>query len=401
MVTDAIPRPLYMNRVRQFLGKDLIKVFVGQRRVGKSWLMFEVERELRRQAMPPTIIRVDKERHEFDAIRDDSDLIEFVERHARGDRNALFVDEVQEISQFERALRSLNATGRYDIYCSGSNANLLSRELSTLLAGRCIEIDVFALTYPEFLDFHGLEDSDDAVRRYLRYGGLPYLRHLEMREEVVFEYLRNICQTILYRDIVSRHGLRNCDLLERLVAFLSNNVGSLVSAHRISDFLKSQRLSTSPKVILEYLGHLHEACFVARVPRYDIKGKRLFEINDKYYFGDLGLRNAIAGGQRPDDINKVLENAVCHHLRARGYRLKVGVLTDAEIDFVAEKEGKIEYYQVAYMLPDETVVEREFGNLARIPDQYPKYVVSMDPMAGGDWQGVLHLPLREFLKLKD
>ncbi|MFA5204943.1 MAG: ATP-binding protein [Lentisphaeria bacterium] len=395
-MSEIIARPLYMERIRPFIGKELIKVFVGQRRVGKSCLMLHVQEYLRRQKRAVTIINVNKELHEFDAIRTAADLIDYAEKHAGRGRNALFVDEVQEIVEFERALRSLNATGKFDLYCTGSNANLLSRELSTLLAGRCVEIQVFALTYGEFLSFHNLDNADASMRLYLKYGGLPYLRHFELCDEVVYDYLRNIYQTILYRDIVSRHQIRNCDLLERLVTFLGDNVGSLVSAHRISAFLKSQRLNTSPRVILEYLSHLTEACFVDRVPRYDIKGKRRFEVNDKYYFGDLGLRNAIVG-YRPDDINKLLENVVYHHLRAHGYTVTVGTLDGSEIDFVAEKKGQFEYYQVAYLLSDETVVAREFGNLAKIPDQYPKYVVTLDPLAGGDRGGIRHVHLRDFL----
>jgi len=393
---EIISRPLYMKKIKPFMGKDLIKVFIGQRRVGKSFLMLGVQQHLRARQDAPHIIAIDKERHEFDQIHDVSTLIDYVETEATGSFNALFIDEVQEIAGFERALRSLNADGRFDIYCTGSNANLLSRELSTLLAGRCLEIDVFPLTYPEFLVFHDLEDSDESLRTYLKHGGLPYLRHLDQSDEVVFEYLSNIYQAILFRDVVARHQIRNLDLLERLVRFLSDNVGSLVSANGIAKFLKSQHLKTSTKVVLEYLGYLDEACFIRKTPRYDIRGKRLFEVNDKYYFADLGLRNAIAG-YRPADINKLLENVVYHHLVANGYDVTIGVLGDAEVDFVAQRDGQVEYYQVAYQLSDESVVAREFGNLARIPDHYPKRVVSMDPMAGGDHQGIEHIHIRTFL----
>jgi len=393
---EIISRPLYMRKIEPFVGKDLIKVFIGQRRVGKSFLMLGVQQHLRARQDAPHIIAIDKERHEFDQIHDASTLVDYVERESAGPSNALFIDEVQEIADFERALRSLNAGGRFDIYCTGSNANLLSRELSTLLAGRCVEIDVFPLTYPEFLMFHDLENSDESLRTYLKHGGLPYLRHLERSDEVVFEYLSNIYQAILFRDVVARHQIRNLDLLERLVRFLADNVGSLVSANGIAKFLKSQHLKTSTKVVLEYLGYLDEACFIRKTPRYDIRGKRLFEVNNKYYFADLGLRNAIAG-YRPADINKLLENLVHHHLVAHGYDVTVGVLGDMEVDFVARRDGQVEYYQVAYQLSDESVVAREFGNLARIPDHYPKRVVSMDPLAGGDHQGIEHIHIRTFL----
>jgi len=391
-----IGRPLYAQKIEPFIGKDVIKVFVGQRRVGKSYLMRDIQKRLQDRADAPPVIAIDKELHAFDDIHDAATLIRYVEKHATGSFHALFIDEVQEITDFERALRSLNASGRFDIYCSGSNANLLSRELSTLLAGRCIEIDVFPLTFPEFLTFHKLENSDESLRTYLKHGGLPYLRHLDRTDDVVFEYLQNIYQAILFRDVVTRHQIRNLDLLARLVQFLADNVGSLVSANAIAKFLKSQHLAASTKVILEYLGYLEEACFVCKVPRYDIRGKRIFEVNDKFYFADLGLRNAIAG-YRPGDINKLLENAVYHHLVAHGHDVKVGVLGEAEVDFVATKGDQITYYQVAYQLSDERVVAREFGNLAKIPDHYPKRVITMDPMAAGNRQGIEHIHIRDFL----
>lgn len=353
-------------------------------------------RELQSAENAPNIIRINLELPEFTELRSERDLQAYITAQKEPGHNLLLIDEVQEIEGFERVLRSFNATGDFDIYCTGSNASLLSRELSTLLAGRCIEIPVFTLTYPEYLAFHGLEDSDESLGKYLRFGGLPYLRHLDPEADVLTDYLRNIYQAILYRDVVSRHNLRNSRLLEQVVHFLADAVGSPVTARRISDFLKSQRIKTSPKVILEYLDHLQEACFVDRVQRYDIRGRRLFGVNEKFYFGDLGLRNAITG-YRPGDIGQLLENTVYHHLRARGYQVRVGHLGGREIDFIAEKKASLRYYQVAYLLPDEATVEREFGNLAKIPDDYPKFVISMDPMAGGERQGIQHLPLRQFL----
>jgi uncharacterized protein len=397
---DLIEREIYLDRVRPFIGKDLIKVFVGQRRVGKSCLLGLVARELLAGKSPLNLIRINLELPEFSGIRTERDLLAYVGELKKAGRNALLIDEVQEIAGFERALRGLNASGEFDIYCTGSNASLLSRELSTLLAGRCIEIPVFTLTYPEYLVFHAREDSDQTLRQYLQFGGLPYLRHLDSQSEVLTDYLRNIYQAILYRDVVSRHNLRNIALLEQLVHFLGDVLGSPVTAQRISDFLKSQRIKSAPKVILDYLAHLQEACFIEKVPRFDIRGRRLFEVNAKFYFGDLGLRNAVVG-YRAGDIGQLLENTVYHHLRVRGYRVRIGSLGDREIDFIAEKDGARRYYQVAYLLPDEKTVEREFGNLAKIPDDYPKYVISMDPMAGEERGGIRHLPLREFLLQAD
>ena len=395
-MNNLINRPIYIDRVRPFFGKDLIKVFVGQRRVGKSCLLGLVARELAAGPDAPHVLRVDLELPEFFGMRTGEALLEWVGARRKPGRNVLLIDEVQELAGFERALRGLNASGDFDIYCTGSNASLLSRDLSTLLAGRCVEIPVFTLTYGEYLAFHRRGDSDESLRAYLEFGGLPYLGHLEARSEVFNEYLRNIYQAILYRDVVSRHSLRNTDLLERLVHFLADVLGSPVSAKRISDFLKSQKINASPRVILEYIGHLVEACFVDRVPRFDVRGRRIFEVNEKFYFGDLGLRNAVVGF-RAGDIGQVLENTVYHHLRSRGYRVRVGVLNGSEIDFVAERNGNTAYFQVAYMLSDPATIEREFGNLAKIPDQYPKTVISMDPMAGGEREGIHHVSMRKFL----
>ncbi len=395
-----LDRPIYMNRVRPFMGRDLIKVFIGQRRVGKSCLLGLVAEECEKAADAPNIIRMNLELPEFSGIRNDEDLLAYVTARKKTGRNVLLIDEVQEIENFEQVLRGLNASGEFDIYCTGSNASLLSRDLSTLLAGRCIEIPVFPLTYPEYLIFHRCEDSEQTLQIYLRFGGLPYLRHLDRVDDVLSDYLRNIYQAILYRDVVSRHNLRNTALLEQVVHFLADVVGSPVTAQRISDFLKSQRIKTSVKVILDYLSHLREACFVEKVPRYDIRGRRLFEVNDKYYFGDLGLRNAVVG-YRPGDIGQLLENTVYHHLRTRGYRVRVGALGKHEIDFIAEKDNTRHYYQVAYLLPDKATVDREFGNLAKIPDNHPKSVISMDAMTRGEQDGIEHLPLWDFLRQED
>jgi predicted AAA+ superfamily ATPase len=395
---NIINRPIYIDKVLPHIGKDLIKAFIGQRRVGKSYLMMALEKLVKEKYQQEVnIIRIDKEQQDFAFIKTHEDLIDYLKEQKNNKQmNCLFIDEIQEISQFELALRGLNAQSNWDIYITGSNANILSRDLATLLAGRCIEIEVYPLTYIEFLSFHKLEDSDQSLLAYIKYGGLPYLRHLELDDEIIYDYLKNIYRTILYRDIVTRHQIRNTLFLEQLVAYLADSMGAIISAKKISDYLKSQQISTSPKATILYLHHLCEACFVNKTPRYDIQGKKIFEVNDKYYFTDLGLRNSITG-YKPNDINKVLENIVYNQLRVNGFKVYVGKLNDREIDFIAEKHGNKEYYQVAYMLPDEKVINREFGNLNKIPDQYPKYVISMDPMAQGDINGIQHMHIRDFL----
>jgi uncharacterized protein len=398
MIPETIKRPRYLDRIGPHIGSDLIKVVTGQRRVGKSYLLYQIMDEIRRRDPDATIVYINKELHEYQEIRDDSDLIAYLPRKGAGaERVHLFIDEVQEIVSFERAIRSLAAEGGYDIYVTGSNATLLSGELATLLSGRYVEIRVYGLSYPEFLVFHGLSDGPEAFSKYLRYGGLPYLRHLSLEDEIVFDYLINIYHTIVLKDVVARHGIRNVDFLERLTEFLADNIGNLFSAKRISDFLKSQRIRTSPNTVLTYLSYLTAAFFITKARRSEIGGRKIFEIGEKYYFEDLGLRNTLVGHQ-PRHIGRLLENAVFNHLQSAGYRVTVGQLGQKEIDFVCDRKGERLYVQVAYLIPDERTYKREFGNLLAIPDNHEKLVLSMDEMAdGGQYKGVRHCHVRSFM----
>jgi uncharacterized protein len=392
-----VNRPAYLEKAAPYIGKNTIKVFVGQRRVGKSYLLFQLIDYIRKRQPRSTIIYINKELHDFSFIKNGDDLIAFVKKE-QGDAKkvSLFIDEIQDIIGFEKALRSLIAQERYDIYCTGSNAFLLSGELATFLSGRYVEIKVYGLSYPEFLRFHNLTDSSNAFISYIKFGGLPYLINLELNDTIVYDYLRNIYDAILYKDIVRRFKVRNVAFLERLTEYCADNVGSMVSAKKISDFLKSQKSPMSPNIVLNYLSFLCAAFFIIRTPRSEIKGKKIFEINEKYYFEDLGLRHSIAGYKQAD-IGKILENIVFLDLKTRGFDVTVGKLGDKEIDFVAEKTGERLYAQVAYLIPDQKTHDREFGSLLEIPDNYGKIVVSMDETAGGNFKGIEHLHIRKFL----
>jgi hypothetical protein len=394
----VIKRKRYLDKVAPFMGKDVIKVITGQRRVGKSYLLLQIMDELKRQRVKKeSIIYINKELHEFDLITDNTSLLSYIGKKAgRKKKVYLFLDEVQEIDKFEKALSSLQARGGYDIYCTGSNADLLSGELATRLSGRYVEIKVYGLSYPEFLNFHKLANDDGAFEKYIKYGGLPYLINLRLEDEIVYDYLRNIYNAILFKDVVARHRIRNVAFLESLVEYLADNTGSLVSAKKISDFLKSQKIKISPNVVLNYLSYLAGAFFVFRVPRSEIAGKKVFEIGEKYYFEDLGLRHTIIGYKQPD-INKVLENLVFLHLKMAGYDVTVGKIGDREVDFVCEKGGEKLYIQVAYLITDQKALDREFGNLLKIKDNYPKLVVSMDKMIGTKYKGIKQINIREFL----
>jgi len=398
MIKKYKKRSHYLERLRPYIGKDVIKVIVGQRRVGKSYLLFQIMDELAKRGVEKSeIVYINKELFEFDAIKSYQDLVNYVKKEEKdGKKKFIMIDEIQDIENFEKALRHFHALGGYDIYCTGSNANLLSGELATFLSGRYVEIEVFSLSYLEFLLFHKLENNNESFMQYVKYGGLPYLINLELNDDVVYDYLKNIYNTILLKDVVSRFGIRNVALLERLVEYLADNVGSMVSAKKISDYLKSQKIKISPNIVLNYLSHLSASFFIFKAPRADIKGKKIFETNEKYYFEDLGLRHSLVRYSQ-GDINKVLENLVYMHLKVSGYNIAVGQMAGKEIDFVAEKNGKRIYIQVAYLITDKKTKDREFGNLLEIGDNYPKVVLSMDENAEGNYKGIKHINLREFL----
>lgn len=392
-----IPRNLYYNQIEPFIGKGLIKVLTGQRRVGKSFILFQVMNEIKNHDQDAEIIYIDKEDYQFDAIKTYVDLMNYLQtERKRNGKCYLFIDEIQDIKNFEIALRSLQSDNDWDIFCTGSNATLLSGELATYLAGRYVQIRIYSLTYNEFLEFHQLSNSSDSFLKYIKYGGMPHLINFRMEDAIVYEYLRNITDTIVLRDIIARYNVRNIHFLNDLIQYLADATGSIVSAKRISDYLKSQQINLSPKLVLEYLVYLESVYFVDRVKRSEVGGKKIFEIGDKFYFEDLGIRHALIPFQQKD-INKVLENVVYHHLKACGYSVFVGKHGVKEIDFVAEKNGNKLYIQVAYIITDKETHDREFGNLLAIEDNFPKMVVSMDETASGNFKGVEHFPIRKFL----
>jgi predicted AAA+ superfamily ATPase len=397
-----IPRPNYTERIKPFIDKAIIKVISGQRRVGKSYILFQLIEDIKQADAFANIIYINKELNPYEHITDDDILYHFVKDHLKdGVKNYLFVDEIQEIAHFEKALRSLLAENCCDLFCSGSNANMLSGELATFLAGRYIEFTVHSLGYDEFLNFFQLDSSTENLNKYLTVGGMPFLKVMGLDDASAFEYLRNVYSTILLKDVVVREGIRNITFLENLVEFLADNVGNLFSANSIAKYLKSQRTSVTTQAVLNYLKPLIAAFFVYKVPRYDIAGLRIFEVGEKYYFEDIGLRNCIRGFDRRKDINKVIENAVYLHLIRLGYKVYVGQLESTEVDFVAEKDGKFIYVQVAYMLTDESTVNREFGNLLKIEDNYRKYVITMDEYsAGSNYNGIEQMHLKDFLLTK-
>jgi predicted AAA+ superfamily ATPase len=396
---DLQIRNKYLTKVKPFINQNLIKVFTGQRRVGKSYMLFQIMDYIQEQNVNNSIniIYINKEDLAFSFIKNAIDLNDYVLAKLENDKqNYVFIDEIQDILNFEEALRSLLLKNNLDLYCTGSNANLLSGDIAGNLSGRFIEINVYSLSYIEFLEFHQLQQSQKSLNKYFKYGGLPYLKHLDLKDEIVFEYLKNIYSTIVYRDIINRYSIRSTRFLEQLVQFLASNIGSIFSSKKISDFLKSQKVNISPYQVQTYIDYLISAFLVQRAERYDIKGKHIFEFGDKFFFENIGIRNGIVG-YTIADRSKIMENVVYNHLIANDFKVKVGVLGNKEIDFVASKNGESIYIQVALSIHSETTLEREFGNLLAIKDQYPKYVITMEQFDGATYQGIHNLSLQQFL----
>ena len=400
---ELIDRPSYTNRISPFIGKGLIKVLTGQRRVGKSCILQQMIKVIKEKDPSANIIYINMEFEEFRTIRNDEDLFEFLKgKLVPTINNYLFIDEIQDIEGFENVLRSLQAKESCDIFCTGSNAKILTGELSTYLSGRFIEFHIHSLSFPEFLLFHQLESNNESLTLYLTYGGMPYLSRLGLTDELVFEYLRNIYSTILLKDVVKREGIRNIDFLETLALYAADNVGNIFSANNISKFLKSQRTDISTTQVISYLKALSNSYLINKVGRIEINGLKKFEVGDKYFFEDLGLRNCFLGFNLQRDIHKLMENAVYLHLSMLQYEVFVGKHDAIEIDFVGIKQGKKIYIQVSYLIADEKTRDREFGNLMAIKDNYPKYVVSLDDFnPESEIQGIRHLHLSDFLMLEN
>lgn len=402
---EIINRPKYTERIAPFIGKNIIKVLTGQRRVGKSCLLQQLSDHIRQNNPAAVTLFINKELSAFSHIKTSDDLLVEVanafEHSGKGDCY-LFIDEVQDIQGFEHALRSLLAEEVCDIYVTGSNATMLSGELATYLSGRYVEFHVHSLAFTEFLQFHRLKPDNDSLRHYLTFGGLPYLSNLPLDADISFEYLRNVYSTILLKDVVKREGIRNVDFLESLVNYVADNVGNLFSANNISRYLKSQRVNISPLQVINYLKALGDAFLVNRVPRIDIAGLRKFELGDKYYFEDLGLRNCYLGFSLQRDIHKLIENAVYLHLHSIYPNVFIGQQGEKEVDFVALDGDTRIYVQATFQMGDEQTRQREFGNLLSIPDNYPKYVVSLDEWtSGSNYEGVRHIHLLDFLQRQE
>ena len=398
---EIIERPLYLNLIISLLNRGMMLILVGQRRVGKSCLLKQLEAYLKNNRHKANIAYINKELHAFKNITHADELYQYAAAQLpEGEENYLLIDEVQDIEGYENALRSLHAEGRCQIVATGSNAYIFSSELSTRLAGRYMEIPIYSLTYSEFLKFHGLSDDDRSLETYLRIGGLPGLRQYDIENESqTREYLQSVYDTIMLRDVIARGNIRNITFIENLSAFVADNVGKLLSVRNITNVMAAQGEKLSSPLAGTYLRFLCAALIITAVRRFDIHGKRLLEQIQKYYFSDHGLRNLLSGFNLRGSIEKIIENVIFNHLRAWGYQVSVGTLRNGEIDFVATRNDERIYLQASYLLSSEETIRREFGNLKNINDNFPKYVVTMEPVSGDlpDYPGIRHVRLRDFL----
>ncbi|MEI8095114.1 MAG: ATP-binding protein [Spirochaetales bacterium] len=393
-----VSRPVYLEKIRPYIDKPLVKVLTGIRRCGKSTVLEMVRDELRfRGVAEQALVYLNFESMTHSEINTSVRLYDFVrDRVQPGTRTYLFLDEIQEVEAWERAIDSFLVDFDCDVYLTGSNSRLLSGELATYLAGRYVEIPVSTLSYAESLEFAAARGKQGDFVTFLRLGGFPVLHTSDYSFDQAYQIVGDLYASATLRDIVQRHKIRNLALLEKIVKFAFENVGNLFSAKKVADYFKSQQRKVDIETVYAYLAALEQAFILYKVPRYNIQGKEILAINEKYYLGDPALKFAVLGF-RDRDLGGTLENLVYLELRRRGYQVFVGIIGDKEIDFVALRKDEKVYVQVAYKLADENTVAREFGAFAAVRDHYPKYVVTMEEFWQDNVDGVRHRNLADFL----
>lgn len=395
-----IKREKYLEEIRKVMHKQVIKVLLGMRRVGKSTLLLQIQEELLNQGVEmDQIISLNFEWLEFEPLKEYKALYEYIEsKKIKGKKAYVFLDEVQEVDGFEKVVNSLNSKGDTEVFITGSNSKLLSGELATYLTGRFYTIEVLPLSfievYQNFTDFHvGSSTKEEVFLDYLRTGGMPGKFQFE-EERTAKNYLMDMYQSILLRDIVKRYNVRDVDLLQRFMSYLINNISQIFSAVTITKYLKSEGRKLSKETIYNYIDAAKSTYLVHGVPRYNIKGKELMKTNEKYFINDLGIRDLYFDNEK--DIGQALENVVYLELRRRGYEIYVGKFDDKEVDFIAVDGEKTQYIQVTYLLAEESTIEREFSVLEAIKDNFPKMVISMDRV-NRSRNGIEHKNIIDFL----
>lgn len=395
-----IQREYYMKQIRPFINTDLIKVLTGIRRSGKSVMLQLIQEELlSQQVRPDQMISLNFEDLANLPLCQPMALYQWIADKAAAIKGKIyiFLDEIQEVTNWERVINSLRVAFDVDIYLTGSNAKLLSGELSTYLAGRYVQFVIYPFSYQEFILANQLDDTPQAFQKYLLFGGMPFLMNLHFQEGPSRQYLQDMYNSVILKDIVQRNNLRDVDLLERIIGYALSSIGHVFSASNITKYLKSEHRKVSNDTVLNYLNACTTAYLFYKIPRQDLLGKKLLSINEKYYVVDHGLREAVYG-HNARDIDQILENIVCLELLRRGYTVTIGKAGNFEVDFIAEKGNRKCYIQVTYLLASPETIEREFRVYKDIKDNYPKYVVSMDELDFSQ-DGIQHYNIRKFLRL--
>ena len=397
-------RELYIEKIKPFIDKDIIKVLTGIRRSGKSVMLKLIMEELKQNKIDEKqFININFENLINIELTTADKLHEYILKKASEIKKKcyIFLDEIQEVKDWEKCINSLRVNEEYDfdIYITGSNAKLLSGELSTYLAGRYIEFVIYPFSFKEFLETLKSIQQDvstrEAFQKYVKFGGMPFLYNLAFEEEASLQYLKDIYSSIILKDITQRNKIRDTDLLERVISYLIMNVGNNFSATSISKFFKSENRKVSVETILNYIKAAEESFLIYKVSRDDLVGKKILNVNEKYYIADHGMREAILGSNQRD-INQIFENIIYLELLRKGYNVRVGKVDNLEVDFVCTKGNEKIYVQVAYLLASSETIEREFTSLEKIDDNYPKYVISMDEFDMSR-NGIIHINIIDFL----
>jgi len=402
-------RHKYLRKIEPFIGKSIIKILTGQRRVGKSFLLFQLIQHHREINEDANIIYINCEDLDFSFIRNGKELNTYIlSKWKEGVTNHIFIDEIQEIEEYEKTLSSLLLKPGNDIYLTFNNAGLLHGEFANLLIGKFVEFQIYSLSYPEFLQFHQIGDTSDNFRLYTRYGGLPFLYHLKLTDEVAWEYLKNLYTTIIFRDVVIKNNISNNLIFDRFVKYVADNsgspffpkkIGDFISSKRISDYLKKQQAVISSVQVQKYTNHLADSFLIRKVNRLDIVSGKELENGEKYYFDNIGIRNAIAGFKSTEK-SKIYQNIVFNHLQYTGFEVKSGVFSGNEVDFVASRMNEKMYLMITGNIDDQKSFEKQFGFLLKIKDNYPKWVITENEFGGNSLDGIKIITLRDFLMME-
>lgn len=396
---DFIVRKEYIDKILPFIDKPVIKVITGMRHVGKSTFLKMISQNTLKNVSKSNKIYLNFETLELLKIKTDIELVDYLTPLLKNkkDKVYLFFDEIQLVKNWEKVINALRINENYDIYITGSNSSLMSSKISTLLSGRYVQIEIQSFNFREFFKLYSDKNLsyEELFRKYVNVGGIPFLKYFDLDENSCAKYLQDLYNTVIIKDVIEYNKVRDVDIFNRILIYVFENIGKPFSSRSIQKFLKNENRNISIDTVLNYLEYAKNAYIIKKVPRYDVIGKKNLSVDEKYYISDHGLRYA-KGFSNEKNIERILENIVYIELLSRGYEIKVGRVNDKEIDFIALKENKKEYYQISYLLETEDTRKREFGVYEKVSDNYPKYVLSMDKIDFSQ-NGIIHLNIIDFL----